>query len=457
MLYELARRWMEQWELRRRAEQELALHYQEALDAQLERGLAAEDARLEAARQVGDRRAAVEACVAVWDAGSAVVPRPRAGKAMMAAVAVGAPVLLAAVLLPYYFRPLPTQAAEEFHVSAKRFQQAMDLAREAPEDVAAYRRDFASVGWPGGRAMHVAGEAVSTNFFRVQGVELSRGGGFTGVSRREIVLSDELWRQVFAADPQIAGRTVLVDGERAVVAGIAPPGFWFLNRQDRFWLYEPDGKGRRLEASALLRLRESKIRDATWARFPERELRWVSLATASRGSLYGGLFVAKGAMILLALLGLVQTWSLVRVLGFANVSLPLLARNYAFLFAKAAPPTAVAGVLWVALQDSVLLSPASMLGGVLSFVYALVAVSIAWRSLVDQRLRCHVCLRRLSMPLAQGVFGSILFNLPATEYICAWGHGTLYVPEPTSEGVREPRWTKPGGLWAALIANGRAG
>jgi hypothetical protein len=129
------------------------------------------------------------------------------------------------------------------------------------------------------------------------------------------------------------------------------------------------------------------------------------------------------------------------------------------LFAKAAPLIAVAGILWMALQDSALLSPAGMLGGVLSFVaafvYALAAVSLAWRALVDQRLRCHVCLRRLSMPLAQGVFGSILFNLPATEYICAWGHGTLYVPEPTSEGVREPRWTEPGGLWAQLMTDRR--
>jgi hypothetical protein len=161
-------------------------------------------------------------------------------------------------------------------------------------------------------------------------------------------------------------------------------------------------------------------------------------------------------MLLLALLGLVQAWSLVRALGVRNVKAGLLLRNYLFLFIKAAPPIAMAGVLWTAFQDSPLLSPAGMLGGVLSFVaafvYALAAVSLAWRALVDQRLRCHVCLRRLSMPVAQGVFGSILFQLPATEYICAWGHGTLYVPEPTSEGVREPRWTEPSGLLAQLFA-----
>ena len=69
------RRWIDRWELRRRAEEELALHYEEALEARLGRGLSHGEARLEAARQVGDRRAAVEACLAVWDDGPAAAPR----------------------------------------------------------------------------------------------------------------------------------------------------------------------------------------------------------------------------------------------------------------------------------------------------------------------------------------------------------------------------------------------
>ena len=461
MLYEICRRWIDRWELRRRAEEELELHYQDELEAQLAQGLPQEEARRAAARQVGDRSAAVEACLAVWDDGPQPALRPRMGKAMLAAVAIGAPVLLAALLLPHYFRSLPMPAADDLHISARRFRQASDIAREAPEDVAAFRRVFAAVAWPGGQSGRAPGQAISPNFFRLQGVELARGKGPTGLLRREIVLSDALWRNVFASDPGIVGRRVLVNGEQAVVAGVAPPGFWFLNRQDRFWLVDPDVKGRRLEASALLRLHDGEIREEAWSRFSDSAMHWVRLWTASRGPLRGAAGVTQGAMALLGLLGLLQTWSLVRVQGLARVSIPLLVRNYGFLFAKAGPPIAVASVLWIAVQDSPLLSPASMLGGVLSFfwafVYALVAVSFAWRSLVDQRLRCHVCLRRLSMPLAQGVFGSILFNLPATEYICAWGHGTLYVPEPTSEGVREPRWTEPGGFWAQLMANGRAG
>jgi hypothetical protein len=458
-LHEILHRWKDRWELRRRIDEELRFHYQEALDVMLDEGLPPDVARREAAFQVGDRRAAAEACLAVWDDGPQSYPRPRAGRAVMAAAAIAGPALLALALLPHYFRPLPAAGADALYVSAKRFQQAADLAREAPEDVASFRRAFASIGWSGSVPQRVTGQAVSTNFFRLQGVAPARGPGFSTEEAREIVLSDALWRSAFAGDPDIVGRAIQVEGKPAVVAGVAAPDFWFLNKQDRFWMHQPDVHGKRPEATALLRLYGGRLRDEAWARFPELDLLWVPLGSAARVSLRGAAGVAAGAMLLLALLGLVQAWSLVRALGFGNVSVGLLGRNYVFLFAKAAPPIAVAGILWMALQDSALLSPAGMLGGVLSFVaafvYALAAVSLAWRALVDQRLRCHVCLRRLSMPLAQGVFGSILFNLPATEYICAWGHGTLYVPEPTSEGVREPRWTEPGGLWAQLMTDRR--
>ena len=456
MVHEALRRWKDRWELRRRIREELEQHFQEALEDALDQGLPDEEARFEASFRLGDRRAATEACMAVWDEGPRTMPRLHPARALVAAIAVVTPAALALVLLPHYFRPLPIRDAEEFYVSAGRFPQAADIAREAPGDASSFRRAYGAIGWPGARPARVAGQAVSTNFFRLQGVELALGAGFSGVSRREIVLSDALWRKTFAGDPGIAGRTVYVNGKAATVAGVAAADYWFLNRQDRFWIYQPDVAGGRPEASLLLRLHGGELREQAYSRL-DFDPHWVPLTEASRTPLRGAAGVAAGALLLLGLLGLVQSWSLVRALGLRAVSPRLLLRNYLFLLIKAAPPIAVAGIVWAAAQDTALLSPGSMLGGVLSFfaafVYALVAVSLAWRALVDQRLRCHVCLRRLSMPLAQGVFGSILFHLPATEYICAWGHGTLYVPEPTSEGVVDTRWTEPRGLWAQLLAD----
>ena len=40
-----------------------------------------------------------------------------------------------------------------------------------------------------------------------------------------VVLSDGYWRRRFAADPQVAGRTVTIDGEPHEVIGVMPPAF----------------------------------------------------------------------------------------------------------------------------------------------------------------------------------------------------------------------------------------
>jgi hypothetical protein len=148
---------------------------------------------------------------------------------------------------------------------------------------------------------------------------------------------------------------------------------------------------------------------------------------------------------------------LLRVLGRHRAPIATLARNYLFLFVKAVPPLATAAVLWLAFRESDMQSGSSYFDGVWSFMstflFALFCVAVVWQSLIDQRLRCLCCLRRLSMPLSHGVIGSILFALPGTEYICAYGHGTLYVPAPTSEGLCEPRWHPPASAWAELLGS----
>jgi putative ABC transport system permease protein len=57
------------------------------------------------------------------------------------------------------------------------------------------------------------------------------GGGFTvaaearGGDHRVAVLSYDLWRRRFAADPLVVGRTLSLDGEPLRVLGVMPPGF----------------------------------------------------------------------------------------------------------------------------------------------------------------------------------------------------------------------------------------
>src|SRR5690606_15419742 len=72
--------------------------------------------------------------------------------------------------------------------------------------------------------------------FRVVGIQPILGRGFLPEEDRPggarvVVLSDELWRTRFGADPAILGRSVLLGGEPYTVVGVMPPGFRIPERQ----------------------------------------------------------------------------------------------------------------------------------------------------------------------------------------------------------------------------------
>src|SRR5207249_349615 len=78
---------------------------------------------------------------------------------------------------------------------------------------------------------------VSPAFFRVIGVAPALGRDFTPeeetVGRHRVVLlSDQLWRRRFAADPSVVGRTIAFDGNAFEIIGVLPPRFWWPTRPD---------------------------------------------------------------------------------------------------------------------------------------------------------------------------------------------------------------------------------
>ncbi len=70
----------------------------------------------------------------------------------------------------------------------------------------------------------------------------------------------------------------------------------------------------------------------------------------------------------------------------------------------------------------------------------LFAMGVFWLVIWDQRYRCRSCLRRLRMPIQTGSWNHILLGRPRTEYICAFGHGTLKVEDLQITGHQEPDW-----------------
>jgi putative ABC transport system permease protein len=80
-----------------------------------------------------------------------------------------------------------------------------------------------------GDPVRLAGAAVTTEFLEVLRVQPAVGRSFAAddIPEHVVLLGDTLWRNRFAADPAIVGRTIALDGIGHTVVGIMPRGFAF--------------------------------------------------------------------------------------------------------------------------------------------------------------------------------------------------------------------------------------
>ena len=100
--------------------------------------------------------------------------------------------------------------------------------------------NFSSDGTP----RRIIGAEVTRSYFRVFGVEPALGRTFTSDEWSELgepalVLSNQLWREAYASDPGIVGRSVTVDLVRHTVVGVMPPGFDYPYEAE-FWFPRTD-------------------------------------------------------------------------------------------------------------------------------------------------------------------------------------------------------------------------
>ncbi len=77
--------------------------------------------------------------------------------------------------------------------------------------------------------------SVSPNLFRVLGVRMALGRDFLDEEEQRgrdlvVVLTNDLWRRRFNADPSLIGKTIQLNGLAHTVAGVLPPDFRYPNR-----------------------------------------------------------------------------------------------------------------------------------------------------------------------------------------------------------------------------------
>ncbi|HEV3410232.1 MAG TPA: ABC transporter permease [Chthoniobacterales bacterium] len=92
-----------------------------------------------------------------------------------------------------------------------------------------------------GEPEEIKAQFVTQPFFTVLGVQPLLGRFFVPEEDRVgselvIILSNELWRNRFGADPGIVGKEVTVSARQRTVIGVMPPGFHFLDNQVKAWM-----------------------------------------------------------------------------------------------------------------------------------------------------------------------------------------------------------------------------
>jgi putative ABC transport system permease protein len=139
--------------------------------------------------------------------------------------------------------PEPERLARVFRTSESEnrntisFPDFADLrARQSVfERLGAWRsRDCTLTGI--GEPINLSSAIVTANLFPLLGISPEQGRSFTTeedqAGNRAVILSHDLWRQRFNADPQAVGKTVTINSQSYQVVGVMPAGFLFPIQND---------------------------------------------------------------------------------------------------------------------------------------------------------------------------------------------------------------------------------
>ncbi|HTV55045.1 MAG TPA: ABC transporter permease, partial [Terriglobia bacterium] len=254
----------------RDVDEELHAYLDAAVKDNLRSGMSREDALRAARVEVGSMEAVKEAIRGTgWERAVEMVGqdlryavrmlRKSPGFSVVAiltlALGIGANTAIFSVIDAVLLSPLPYQNAGRlvmlweqnpdrgwFHniVSAANFvdwrKQNHVFTQMAAIDAPSY--DVSGTGEP----MEVQGEQVSADFFSVLGARAALGRTFVPEedqpkSSRVVVLSDEIWKQRYGANPGLVGHTIRLNRVPYTVIGVMRPGFYFPPWDDRAQLW----------------------------------------------------------------------------------------------------------------------------------------------------------------------------------------------------------------------------
>jgi predicted permease len=228
-----------------------------------------------------------------------------------------------------------------------------------------------------GEAVRLQAASVTAGFFPVLQVNPALGRAFRAEEEPKgknhvALLSDKLWRERFAGDPHILGRTMTLDGAGYTVVGVMPAGFEFPAKAELWLPLEVGGDPNNAYSRAVIgRLRPGVSRQQAQAEL-ETIARHMPLgAWENRNSMIAeilplnDLLVGKVRKSLLIFMGAVAFVLLIACANVANLLLMRGAARQRELGVRNALGASRGRLIRQLLTESTLLSMAGAIAGIL--------------------------------------------------------------------------------------------
>jgi hypothetical protein len=266
-------------------------------------------------------------------------------------------------------------------------------------------------------------------------------------------------------DPDFVGRDISLGYTRYQVIGIMPEGFRIVAQDARVWTLPSTGpidalRGVQMVAklkpgvNAAAAQAELRREAADLKQFRLRNLQLITLKENRFRNLRHALDMLKWnlAFILFVSLGglarfllqMKRSVTLKQQFGFLGF---LLARTFLVLLGF--------GLMWTAVMDRsvqhLFMDGSNLVLPLFSWSFLLATWGATFWCLRDQQHRCRVCCKELRMPVDSGRWSSLVLDRPRTEYICPYGHGTLYVPGTRLLDIDAVNWTSHDDIWRELF------
>jgi hypothetical protein len=262
-------------------------------------------------------------------------------------------------------------------------------------------------------------------------------------------------------DPNFVGKDIWLGYVWYRVVGVMPKGFRLLAQDVSIWTLS-SASSRGVQVAAKLKPGVSLAAGQADLRRHARELklfrlRNLQLITLRENRFRNLRFAVDMLKWNLAFVLFVSLGGLARFLLQLKRSVTLKQhfRFLGFLLARTLLVLSAFGMLWVIFMDRsvqhLFMDGSNFVLPFFSWAFLLATWGATFWCLRDQQYRCRVCCQELKMPVNSGRWSSLVLDRPRTEYICPYGHGTLYVPGTRLLDIDAVNWTSHDDIWRELF------